>query len=113
MVPMRSKGAAMVSLTGDIEFNRDLRLRAHKLGMHLNEYGLWRWRNKDGSLLDESEEESDSTADSKEPTGSWELVRAETEEEILQEVGMEYIEPEKRNFAFLTPPQGRPKKKRV
>lgn len=34
--------------------------------------------------------------------GFWELVRATTEEEILSELGMEYIEPEKRNFEFLS-----------
>jgi DNA polymerase beta len=55
--------------------------------MHLNEFGLWRW-NKN---LDEKLEGG----------GFWELVRAETEEEVLRELGMEYVEPTKRNFSLV------------
>ncbi|KAJ6585344.1 hypothetical protein B0H19DRAFT_1109284 [Mycena capillaripes] len=85
LVAQKSRGAALVSLTGDTDFICDTRIRAHKVGMLLNEYGLWRWN--------ENEEEPHE--------GFWELVRAETEEEVLREVGMEYVEPTKRNFAAL------------
>ncbi|KAJ7274211.1 hypothetical protein C8J57DRAFT_1314939 [Mycena rebaudengoi] len=87
LVAQKSRGAALLALTGDTEFNRDLRIRAHRLEMHLNEFGLWRW-NKN---LDEKLEGG----------GFWELVRAETEEEVLRELGMEYVEPTKRNFSLV------------
>ncbi|KAJ7256795.1 hypothetical protein B0H12DRAFT_483942 [Mycena haematopus] len=85
LVAQKSRGAALLSLTGDTDFIRDLRVRASKVGMHLNESGLWRWN-------DNREEPHE---------GFWELVRAETEEEVLRELGMEYVEPTKRNFSSL------------
>ncbi|KAF8214937.1 hypothetical protein K438DRAFT_1659786 [Mycena galopus ATCC 62051] len=85
LVAQKSRGAALLALTGDIDFNRDLRVRAAKVGMHLNEFGLWRWN-------DNEEEPAE---------GFWELVRAETEEEVLKELGMDYVEPTKRNFSSL------------
>ncbi|KAJ7486199.1 hypothetical protein B0H11DRAFT_1721942 [Mycena galericulata] len=87
LVAQKSRGAALISLTGDIEFIRDLRIRASKLGMHLNEYGLWRWNESS------TKEDDDG--------GFWELVRADTEEEVLRELGMEYVEPVKRNFSLV------------
>lgn len=90
MVAQKSRGAALLALTGDTEFNRDLRIRATKIGMQLNEFGLWRWNESEGT-----EEEGNEG-------GFWELVRAETEEEVLRELGMEYIEPTKRNFALVS-----------
>ncbi|KAJ7143532.1 hypothetical protein C8R43DRAFT_953973 [Mycena crocata] len=89
LVAQKSRGAALLALTGDLEFNRDLRIRASRVGMHLNEFGLWRWN--EGSDVDE---EGNST-------GFWELVWGETEEEVLKELGMEYVEPVKRNFSLV------------
>lgn len=82
----------MLSLTGDIEFNKDMRVKAHKLGMHLNEFGLWRWQSNGSSVGADSVETE---------VGYWELVKAETEEEILIELGVDWIEPTKRNYSFL------------
>lgn len=95
LVPIKSKGAATLSLTGDIEFNLDLRKRASQLGMHLNESGLWRFhpRNDDTSPK--------STDDPATAEGYWELVASETEDDIFNELDMSWIEPEKRNFSFL------------
>ncbi|KAJ7022732.1 hypothetical protein C8F04DRAFT_233117 [Mycena alexandri] len=102
LVAQKSRGAALLSLTGDTDFIRDLRIRAMKIGLHLNEFGLWRWNTEEdsdgdpeSSGLEENEEEE------AEGRGFWELVRAETEEEVLGELGMEYIEPTKRNYAAL------------
>jgi len=79
-------------LTGDMEFNRDLRKRAISLGLHLNEFGLWRWRNDEDM----------------EPF--WEMIEADTERDLLKELGMDYVSPEKRNFSiFVT--KGKPKKR--
>ncbi|KAJ7780718.1 hypothetical protein DFH07DRAFT_793172 [Mycena maculata] len=93
LVAQKSRGAALIALTGDTEFNRDVRIRASKVGMHLNEYGLWRW-NENSEENSEEEGKDDSA-------GFWELVRAHTEEEVLRELGMEYVEPVKRNFSLV------------
>ncbi|KAJ7643815.1 hypothetical protein FB45DRAFT_783427 [Roridomyces roridus] len=105
LVAEKSRGAALVCLTGDAEFVRDIHKRASKVRMHLNEYGLWRWNHRDWG--DGPEEGA--------PGGFWELVRAETEEQVMQELGMEYVEPEKRNFALVTGKalNGRGKKSRL
>ncbi|KAJ3556503.1 hypothetical protein NM688_g1994 [Phlebia brevispora] len=119
LVPFMARGAALLSLTGDTEFNRDLRLRAQRLGLHLNEYGLWRFKRHDGdTTLPQTREEMEE--------GHWELVASEAEEDIFRELNMPYVQPEKRNFAFLAneqkqsrasswplaslPRRGRPKK---
>lgn len=99
---MKSRGAALLALTGDIEFNRDTRAKAVQLGMHLNEFGLWRWQTKDN---DRAVSNPDASVD--EDSGFWELARAETEEEILKVLGIEYVEPGRRNYEFVV---GRPSK---
>lgn len=73
--------------------------------MHLNEFGLWRWQSN-GS--DETEVEAGTR---KAPDkGYWELVKADTEEEILRELGLDFIEPTKRNFLNVV---GKQTKKRT
>ncbi|KAL4081252.1 hypothetical protein J3A83DRAFT_4427322, partial [Scleroderma citrinum] len=91
-VPKQYQGAALLALTGDLEFVKDICDRAHRLGLHFNEYGLWKW----------CEEER------------WEFMHGDNEEEIFRELGMEYIEPARRNFGFLTTTtgnKGRPRMK--
>jgi len=80
------KGAAALALTGDHRFFFDLRSKATNLGMHLNEYGLWKWEST-GSDIDD---------------GHWILIEGSDEEAILKELGMEYVESTKRNFANLS-----------
>ncbi|KAF7298791.1 DNA polymerase [Mycena indigotica] len=92
MVAQKSRGAALLAFTGDTEFNRQLRLRASKAGLHLNEFGLWRW-NRNGDNIDTIESEPGNG------NGFWELVRSDTEEEVLSELGMSYLPPEERNLA--------------
>lgn len=103
MIPVKSRGAALLALTGDIEFNRDLRADASKLGMHLNEYGLWRW------VSHNSEPTPDQSQDNEEK-GHWELTQAESEEDILHELGKFWIEPSKRNFAYILGNAKKPRK---
>jgi DNA polymerase beta len=105
LVPWKARGAALLALTGDIEFNKDIRMKASKLGMHLNEFGLWRWQ-PNGPGESEPEADEDGNAEQK---GFWELVKADTEEDILAELGMDWIEPTKRNFGFVLGKQ--PKKR--
>jgi DNA polymerase beta len=104
LVPWKSRGAALLALTGDIEFNRDIRTRAINLGLHLNEFGLWRWQSNG------SEEAEVETATEKAPEkGYWELVKADTEEEILRELGLDFVEPTKRNFSNVVGKQTKKK----
>lgn len=103
MVPVKSRGAALLQLTGDVDFNVDIRKRAQAMGMQLNEYGLWRFRPQSGS----SRMTPHGTATASEEDGHWELVASETEEEILDQLNMPWVEPEKRNFSFLMADTGK------
>ena len=89
-MPSKSKGAALLALTGDAEFLRHLKIKAAGIGMLLDEFGLWRWQAND-ILANDSATSAN---------GFWELANSDTEEEILEELGMGYVPPEKRNFVF-------------
>ncbi|THH03917.1 hypothetical protein EW146_g10317 [Bondarzewia mesenterica] len=132
LAPMKSRGAAMLALTGDVDFVRSLRVTACKLGMHLNEYGLWRWNTNvtastpsasststsppsSSSSADEDEEQEQKETEDSEgmEDGFWELIEGENEEGIMRELGMNYVPPDKRNFRFLKgSKRGRPRKGR-
>src|SRR5260370_13325359 len=70
-LPHESYGAAMQYFTGSREHNIVIRSRALKLGLTLNEYGLFRVENE-------------------------QRVGGETEEEIYEQLGMRWIPPELR-----------------
>jgi len=88
LAPMKSKGAALLALTGDKEFNIGIHTKATRLDLFLNEFGLWRWIT-DASLRADAYE------------GYWTFVEGESEVGVLRELGMSYVEPIKRNFAYL------------
>jgi DNA polymerase beta len=90
-MPSASRGAALVGLTGDAEFNRHLRAKANKLGMRLNEFGLW--KRPDGWKLSDKTDTKDDD--------EWVLIPTTSEEDIFNEIGEGWIEPEKRNFNNL------------
>ena len=106
LVPIKSKGAASLSLTGDLEFNKDLRKRAIQLGMHLNENGLWRFHPRNGNPRPPQESASELPTEE----GHWQLVASKTEKSILTELGMPWVEPQKRNFNFLADSKARKSK---
>lgn len=108
----------MLVNTGDRFFFLDMQRTAKKLGMHLDEFGLWR-REENGSKSSSSttarspsdsgidhEALPESTSTSK---GRWLLLAGETEESIFRELGKPYIEPTKRNFGFLRPENKTPR----
>lgn len=66
------------------------------MGLLLNEYGLWRFCRR--TPLSYDDESSNTTTDA---DGRWELVASTTEQEVLDELGVEYVQPERRNFAFV------------
>jgi DNA polymerase (family X) len=70
-LPHESYGAAMQYFTGSKEHNIALRLRAQKLGLTLNEYGLFRVEDE-------------------------QRVAGETEEEVYEKLGLRWIPPELR-----------------
>jgi DNA polymerase beta len=82
MIPSRSRGTALLTLTGDAEFNRYLRMRAYLHGeRHLNMYGLWRARSH-GEM----------------EKIQWELVDAPSEEDVFRELEMPFVDPSQRGF---------------
>lgn len=87
MHPWGSKATALLAHTGDARFTRDARCKARKMGMHLDDSGLWRW--------------AEAAAGDGPGGGRWERVETETEEDVLRELGMEWVEPARRNFLFL------------
>jgi DNA polymerase beta len=105
---MKSRAAALISLTGDTELIRHLRLKAIKAGMHLNEFGLWRWISNgspdlEGKPIDaDKAEHAEGTSEEQKKSGFWQLIPTTTEEDIFKELGMDFVEPSRRNFAFLS-----------
>jgi DNA polymerase beta len=73
-MPYNSLGAAMLYFTGPYELNTEMRNKAKKRDMLLNEYGLYK--------VDED--------------GNRTLVKTKTEEDIFKALGMEYLTPEER-----------------
>ncbi|MCC6677711.1 MAG: PHP domain-containing protein [Phycisphaerales bacterium] len=80
IVPAASWGAALLYFTGSKEHNVELRERAQKMGLTLNEYGLF----------PEDDEETPPQARGIRP------VAAATEEEVYAALGLAYIPPELR-----------------
>ncbi len=73
-VPYDSYHTSLLHFTGSWEFNRKMRELALDLGYTLNQYGLYKFKN-----------------------GKKIRIKTNTEEEIFEKLGMEYIEPQNRN----------------
>lgn len=72
-------------------------MTAERQGLLLNQFGLWRFHPSSDAGAEGAEGESADTV----AKGHWELLASATEDEIVRELGLEYVEPEKRNFANL------------
>ncbi|KAI0269982.1 hypothetical protein BC834DRAFT_819418, partial [Gloeopeniophorella convolvens] len=99
LAPPKCHGAAQLALTGDEEFVRTARLAAIRRSMHLNEWGLWQWHSQEEAAMESSAEGTSYNSTS----GYWELIESESEDRILEELELGPIEPQRRNFRFLTP----------
>ena len=75
---------------------RIARLAAERQGLHLDEYGLWRWHAPAEAALESHADDVDVCA------GYWELVEGQSEARILDELALGSIPPARRNFRFLT-----------
>ncbi|KAF8158184.1 hypothetical protein B0H34DRAFT_859014 [Crassisporium funariophilum] len=105
MVPQKSRGASLIHLTGDDAFIEDINWRAEQLGLHFNNFGLWKvLSNSNEVTVAEALENPESLTH-----GYWSLVNSTTEAEIFEELGMDFVVPEKRNFEFLS---DRPQRRR-
>jgi DNA polymerase beta len=98
-MPTASRGAALVGFTGDADFNRYLRGKAIKVGMRLNDFGLWKRPTNWKPSQDRERKEDDE---------NWELIPTETEQDVFDELNEGWVDPEKRNFNNL---QGRNRKR--
>jgi len=107
LLPLPSKGAALLANTGDSDFHSFVRTTASRMGLQLNELGLWRWKEVPRAACD-AEDASPSEARPS-ASGYWELLASRSEEDILEELGLDYVEPENRNFSFVV---GRSRRKR-
>lgn len=82
-------------MTGDSAFDKNISDAAKQLNLHLNNYGLWSWHSNGNDSLEDAYQGSGSS-------GHWRLVKSATEHDIFEELGMDFIEPEKRNFLFVS-----------
>ena len=90
-------------MTGDQEFVKYVRQRALSLGLHLDEFGLWKWHSVESAESTE-EQNTPATTEGQDPEktgGYWELLKVSTEEDIFALLDMEYVEPHRRNFGYL------------
>ncbi|KAJ3799831.1 hypothetical protein GGU11DRAFT_468487 [Lentinula aff. detonsa] len=126
IAPLHSRATALLFLTGDVEFVRDMRMRARRMGMVLNEFGLWAWdgNEEEGSKKEEGrqdggdeeqEEQENGNPQSKrgvgrprhspqphaQGKGNWTLISNPDEQSLFASLGLDYIPPEKRNYSFL------------
>jgi DNA polymerase IV len=82
LVPWSELGAALIYWTGNDIFNRSLRLKARKMGMRLNQKGLYKdVLRREGQLKDTEGE----------------LIAGHSEKEIFALLGVAYRPPEHRN----------------
>jgi len=95
----KTKGAALLSLTGDRHFCNDLARRAQRMGLALNEHGLWRAESPSDSTPPTDDKADKSGRRMDQSNTSWVFVEGDSEEDILDSLGMDFIEPEKRHFA--------------
>lgn len=95
IIPQESRGAGLLSLTGDSAFDKNLSDAAKQLNLHLDYHGLWSWDSDGNDSLEDAWKGPSSS-------GHWRLVKSATEHDIFEELGMDYIEPEKRNFLFMS-----------
>jgi len=90
-MPSGSKGTALVGMTGDVEFVRYMRSQASKAGARLNDHGLWR-RPKDWTWSERSDTKDDT---------EWELVETTGEKDVFKELGLDPVEPARRNLRYI------------
>uniref|UniRef100_A0A8H7XP79 DNA-directed DNA polymerase n=1 Tax=Psilocybe cubensis TaxID=181762 RepID=A0A8H7XP79_PSICU len=117
IVSQKSRAASLICLTGDGDFEKDICYRARHRNMLFNEYGLWKWTlsplEATPTLMPASTSaptSTDSNSTTNDTHSFWSLVNCSTEEDIFKQLGMESIDPTRRNFSFIN---SKPRKKRT
>ncbi|KJA21213.1 hypothetical protein HYPSUDRAFT_140979 [Hypholoma sublateritium FD-334 SS-4] len=106
IAPQRSLGSAQLWLTGNAKFEKYLCYRAQRRGLMLNAHGLWRWTASRGSAPPDGDVAGAGGDDgAPHDGGHWVLLRCATEEDIFRELGMAFVDPERRSLsaAFRVP----------
>ncbi|KDR82858.1 hypothetical protein GALMADRAFT_88601 [Galerina marginata CBS 339.88] len=103
-VPQKSRGSSLICLTGDGDFEKDIVYRARQRGMLFNEYGIWKWTTHPptGPEPNEPQAETPNVVADNAEAGFWSLVKSATEEDIFKELGMDFIDPTRRNFSYVS-----------
>lgn len=110
-VPKQSRGSALLFLTGDEEYVLHCTKKAQKAGLYLNASGLWEWEPDSQSLsrFQTSKEPHEKKtlgamwgSETEEDKGRWVQLESAEEEQVLAAIGEEHVQPEKRNFGFIT-----------
>ncbi|KAG6876637.1 hypothetical protein C0993_001635 [Termitomyces sp. T159_Od127] len=120
LLPSKSRGAAMLFYTGSQVFLRLVKYKAAQLGLYFDQTGLWRWHPAPseetvGKVLEfdydmeEDEEESKpkpirggrrnlerELVNGRRANGFWQLLPSTNEEVILEQLGIDYVIPERR-----------------
>ncbi|KAF8073940.1 hypothetical protein FPV67DRAFT_1479898 [Lyophyllum atratum] len=91
LMPVKSRGAALLYYTGDVAMRNLLKRKARNLDLYLDELGLWRWHA----------DEAESQLPGDKAVGFWQLLNSTTEEAIFEQLGIDYVEPKRRNLARL------------
>ncbi|KAF9061440.1 hypothetical protein BDP27DRAFT_1235284, partial [Rhodocollybia butyracea] len=106
LVPLEARATALMFLTGDNEFVKEMKTRASRMGLFLNEFGLWRWEEGEEGGEGEEEEVAKPKPQRGRPplrkaNGTWILIPTDSEADLFAELGTSYVPPEKRNFSYL------------
>ncbi|KAG5634288.1 hypothetical protein H0H81_002526 [Sphagnurus paluster] len=101
LMPMKSKGAALIYHTGDNEMRRMVTRKAAALGLHFDELGLWKWHPDDAELACTNNGEDGDRTETALATGFWQLLQSTTENAVFEQIGLENIRPQRRNLANL------------
>ena len=105
------EGGVGVGSTSDVDRGRETTVNATSGSDSNSEFGLDRELKPEPSSESESESKPESESDTqvlipsnkynKVNEGRWELVASRTEEEVLDALGVEFVEPELRNCEFV------------
>lgn len=97
IVGKHALGSALLTYTGDDEYTKVLDKQARKMCMYLNGEALWKWVFP----TPDPEDEPTRALPIRGAEGHFEPLPSHTEEVVLEQLGQQWVPPEKRNFAFL------------
>lgn len=100
----------MLALTGDWSFYFHCKWKAVQAGLYLDEWGLWEWEPdpESHSRFQTSVAPHEKTSlgaiwgsETEKDKGRWIQLDSVQEERILENIGLDYVPPKKRNLRFI------------